>query len=183
MDYSTKRWYVCQTYSGYEKSVKQDIERRIESLGMQDLVFQVLVFEKTEEIKTVDKNGNEKIKEKVTNLFPGYVFVEMIVTDDSWFMVRNTPKVTGFVGSSGNGAKPVPIPQDEMNQILKSQGMVQSNVNFKKGDNVRITHGSFMGQVTAVDSIDVEKSEVTVLVDILGQTAPMTLPISDVELV
>lgn len=183
MDYSKKRWYVCQTYSGYEKSVKQDIEGRIVSFGMQDLVSQVLICEKIEEEKVKDKNGNEKIKQKVINLYPGYVFIEMIVTDDSWFMIRNTPHVTGFVGSSGKGAKPVPIPNDEMNQILKSQGLVQTKINYKVGDKVKVSHGSFMGQTATVEEIDLEKGEVTVLlVGFLGQAVPMTMPATDVEL-
>lgn len=182
MENKDKRWYVCQTYSGLEKSVKQDIERRIESYNMQDLISQVLVVEETYEERTKDKEGKEKVKTKVRNLYPGYIFIEMIVTDESWFMVRNTPKVTGFLGSSGNGTKPVPIPPDEINQILKSQGIIQCKVDYNVGDKVKVIHGSFIGQIATVDSIDYEKQEVVILVDIFGQTAPMTVSISDLAL-
>ena len=121
-----RRWYIVTTYSGYENSVKQDLERRRESMNMTDLIFQVLVPEEIKEV--VDKKG--KKKEKVEKLFPGYVFVEMEVDkemdEDAWFMVRNTPKVTGFLGSSGGGTKPVAVPKDEMDAILEKLGMIQS---------------------------------------------------------
>ena len=112
-----KRWYVVTTYSGFENSVKQDLERRMESMNMTHLIYQVLVPEEVEEV--TDKKGN--VKQKVNKMFPGYVFVEMEVEGEmdekAWFMVRNTPKVTGFLGSSGGGTKPVPVPKDEMDEI------------------------------------------------------------------
>ena len=109
-----RRWYIIQTYSGFENSVKEDLERRIETMGQQDYIFNVLIPE--EEYEDVKKDGTKVIKTR--KMFPSYVFVEMIVTEKSWFIVRNTPKVTGFLGSSGKGAKPVPLPPEEINGIF-----------------------------------------------------------------
>ena len=106
-----KRWYIVQTYSGYENSVQQDLLKRIETMGQQDYIFNVLVPE--EQYEDEKKDGSKVIKTR--KMFPSYVFVEMIVNEKSWFIVRNTPKVTGFLGSSGKGAKPVPIPPAEIN--------------------------------------------------------------------
>ena len=120
-----KRWYIVTTYSGYENSVKTDLERRRVSMNMEDQIYQVLIPEETVEV--VDKKGNKK--QKVNKLFPGYVFVEMEVDGEmdekAWFMVRNTPKVTGFLGSSGGGTKPVPVPKSEMDAILDKLGLIQ----------------------------------------------------------
>ena len=113
-----RRWYIIQTYSGFENSVKEDLERRIETMGQQDYIFNVLIPE--EEYEDTKKDGTKVIKKR--KMFPSYVFVEMIVTEKSWFIVRNTPKVTGFLGSSGKGAKPVPLPPDEINGILRAVG-------------------------------------------------------------
>ncbi|NLL68908.1 MAG: transcription termination/antitermination protein NusG, partial [Acholeplasmataceae bacterium] len=105
------RWYIVQTYSGDENTVKVDLQRRTESMGMTDYIFRVLVPE-------IIIPATEEKKETVERLYPGYVFVEMIVTDESWFVVRNTPGVTGFLGSSGGGTKPIPVLRDEMDSIL-----------------------------------------------------------------
>jgi transcriptional antiterminator NusG len=107
------RWYIIQTYSGYENSVREDLLRRVDSMGMNDFIFSVIVPEET----IIEKKDNGKEKEKIKQLYPGYVFVEMIVTDESWFVVRNTPRVTGFLGSSGGGTKHVPIPPEENKKI------------------------------------------------------------------
>ena len=116
-----RRWYVCQTYSGYENSVKLNLERRIESMQMEDRIYQVMI---PEEIRQ-EKKADGTIKEKLVKIFPGYVFIEMEVTDDSWFVVRNTPGVTGFLGSSGGGTKPVPLPPEEIIPILKKAGLME----------------------------------------------------------
>lgn len=113
-----KNWYVVHTYSGYENKVKTNLEKRVESMGMQDKIFRVVVPEEEElEMK------NEKKKVVKRKVFPGYVLVEMVMTDDSWYVVRNTPGVTGFVGSSGGGSKPTPLLPEEINTILKRMGM------------------------------------------------------------
>ena len=108
-DEHEKRWYVVNTYSGHENRVKENLERRVESMGIQDYLFRILVAEEP----VIDVKNNKQV-EKMQNMFPGYVFVEMIMTDDAWYVVRNTPGVTGFIGSSGGGAKPFPVSPVEM---------------------------------------------------------------------
>ena len=177
-----KRWYIVTTYSGYENSVKQDLERRRESMNMTHLIYQVLVPEEVKEV--VDKKG--KKKEKVEKLFPGYVFVEMEVDkemdEDAWFMVRNTPKVTGFLGSSGGGTKPVAVPKDEMDAILEKLGLVQKPVfEIYAGDKVTVTEGSFKDMVGEVYAVNLEKETLTILINMFGRMTPMEFPFSQVK--
>lgn len=179
-----KRWYIAQTYSGYENSVKLDIERKTESLGMQDIIKQVLVPE--EEIEEIKKDGTKK--KKVQKIFPGYIFLEIEVDpkegvrDDVWFMIRNTQKVTGFLGSSGGGTKPTPVNTEEMNQILRKLGLAAKPVfDMAVGDKVSVSAGSFAGQVGEVLSINEDKRIVTIGVDIFGSITPMELDFSDVK--
>ncbi len=177
-----KRWYIVTTYSGYENSVKTDLERRRESYNMQDLIYQVLVPEEIEEV--VDKKGNKK--QKVNKIFPGYVFVEMEVgkemDEDVWFMVRNTPKVTGFLGSSGGGTKPVPVAKSEMDEILRKLGMVtEPKFDIEVGDKVEVLDGSFKDMILEVSAINLEKKTLTVLVDFLGRYTPMDIQIDQVK--
>ena len=186
-----KRWYIVTTYSGYENSVKQDLERRRETYNMTDLVFQVLVPEETVEVK--DKKG--KVKEKVNKLFPGYVFVEMEVDEkkdaagntildmdeDAWFMVRNTPKVTGFLGSSGGGTKPVPVPKAEMDAILDKLGLIQKpTFDINVGDKIEVTSGAFIGTVGEVLAVNMEKKTVTIPVALFGGST-MEFPFDDIK--
>lgn len=177
-----RRWYVVTTYSGYENSVKQDLERRIQSMNMQDKIYQVLVPE--EIVETVDKKG--KKKQKVNKLYPGYVFVEMEVEkemdDRSWFNVRNTPKVTGFLGSSGSGTKPVPVPKEEMDGILRKLGMISKpKFEINVGDTVTITEGAFSNMSGDVVNINEEKEIVTVLIDMFGRQTPMEFQFNAVK--
>lgn len=177
-----KRWYIVTTYSGYENSVKQDLERRRESMNMTHLIYQVLVPEEVKEV--VDKKG--KKKEKVEKLFPGYVFVEMEVDkemdEDAWFMVRNTPKVTGFLGSSGGGTKPVAVPKDEMDAILEKLGLVQKPVfEIYAGDKVTVIEGSFKDMVGEVSAVNLEKETLTILINMFGRMTPMEFPFSQVK--
>ncbi len=177
-----KRWYVVTTYSGFENSVKQDIERRTESMNMTHLVYQVLVPEEIEEVK--DKKGN--IKQKVNKMFPGYVFVEMEVDGEmdekAWFMVRNTPKVTGFLGSSGGGAKPVPVPKNEMDEILRKLGLISKpKFEIEVGNRVEIIDGSFKGMIGDVSQIAPEKEELTVLIEMFGRLTPMEFNFKQVK--
>ena len=177
-----KRWYIVTTYSGYENSVKQDLERRRESMNMTHLIYQVLVPEEVKEV--VDKKG--KKKEKVEKLFPGYVFVEMEVDkemdEDAWFMVRNTPKVTGFLGSSGGGTKPVAVPKDEMDAILEKLGLVQKPVfEIYAGDKVIVTEGSFKDTVGEVSVVNLEKETLTILISMFGRMTPMEFPFNQVK--
>ncbi len=168
-----RRWYIVTTYSGYENSVKVDLERRRESMNMQNLIYQVLVPEITEIVK--DKKGNEK--EKIVKLYPGYVFVELEVDGKMdnrlWFNIRNTPKVTGFLGSSGGGTQPVPVQRGEMEEILKKLGLVtKPRFEIEVGDVVEITDGPFVGQIGEVSDVNEEKEIVTVLLDMFGGSTP-----------
>jgi len=176
--YSEKRWYIVQSYSGLENSVKVNLERRIESMQMEDKIFQVVI---PEEI-TIEKKADGSTKEKLVKIYPGYVFIEMIVTDDSWFVVRNTPGVTGFLGSSGGGTKPVPLPPEEINPILKNAGLITTpKVDVKVGQRVKVTAGPFMNQVGLVDEVDEEKGTVVVLVEMFGRQTPAELDFDEID--
>ena len=178
-----RRWYVATTYSGFENSVKQDLERRMESMNMTDIIYQVLVPEEVTEV--TDKKGNKK--QKVSKMFPGYVFVEMEVDKEmdekAWFMVRNTPKVTGFLGSSGGGTKPVPISREEMDGILRKLGMISKpKFEINVGDKAQISEGSFTGFTGEVAAVNEEKEMVTILVEMFGgRSTPMEFPFSQVK--
>ncbi len=173
-----RRWYIVQTYSGFENSVKINLQRRIESMQMEDLLSQIVI---PEEIQ-IERKPDGTQKEKMVKIFPGYVFVEMIVTDDSWFVVRNTPGVTGFLGSSGGGTKPVPLPPEEINPILKKCGLMEvPKMNVELGEKVRVVTGPFNGQIGTIDEIEAEKQELTVLVDMFGRKTPVELNFEDIE--
>ena len=173
-----RRWYIIQTYSGFENSVKEDLLRRIETMGQQDYIFNVLIPE--EEYEDEKKDGTKVIKTR--KMFPSYVFVEMIVTEKSWFIVRNTPKVTGFLGSSGKGAKPVPLPPEEINGILRNIGLMEKPVyDFKIGDKVLVISGPFADRVVEVVAVNEEKEIVTVLVEFFGRPSPTELKFNEVK--
>ncbi|GEK07703.1 transcription termination/antitermination protein NusG [Schleiferilactobacillus harbinensis] len=150
-----KHWYVLHTYSGYENRVKANLESRAQSMNMEDFIFRVVVPEDEEMEK---KNGKEVMEKKKT--FPGYVLVEMVMTDESWFVVRNTPGVTGFVGSHGAGSKPAPLLDSEVAQVLHSMGMStrhEGAVDFEPGESVTIIDGAFSGLVGKVTEVNKEK--------------------------
>lgn len=175
---SDRRWYVVQTYSGYESSVKEDLERRIETMGMQDYIFNVLIPE--EEYVEEKKDHTKVIKKRKT--FPSYVFVEMVVTEKSWFIVRNTPKVTGFLGSSGKGAKPVPLPPEEINAILRNVGLLEKPVfDFNVGDKVIIVSGPFMDKIVEISSVNEEKQTLMVLLEFFGRFTPTEVSFEEVK--
>ena len=178
-DYEKERaWYVIQSYSGMEQAAKRNLERRIQSMGMEDYIFKVLIPEKIR----YEKKKNGETKEIVEKIYPGYIFVDMIVTDDSWFVVRNTPMVTGFLGSSGGGAKPVPLLNDEIVPILKQCGItLEIEAEFKVGDVIEVVSGSFIGQEATIEEIDIENQTVVVLVDFIGR-APNTLRFDQIKL-
>ena len=145
-----RNWFVVHTYSGYENKVKANLERRIHSMSMQDKIFRVLV---PMEDEVEFKDGKRKITPK--KVFPGYVLVEMIMDDQSWYVVRNTQGVTGFVGSPGPGEKPVPLQDKEVKTILKQMGIEapKLKIDFKKGDRVKVTSGPFFDFTGVVDEI------------------------------
>lgn len=173
-----KNWYVVHTYSGYENKVKANLEKRVESMGMQDKIFRVIV---PEEEAQEERNGKKKIVKK--KVFPGYVLVEIIMTDDSWYVVRNTPGVTGFVGSSGGGSKPTPLLPEEVTVILKRMGMdaVPMETDFEVGEVVRIREGAFTNFTGVIKAIELEKHKLKVIVDMFGRETPVELEFSQVE--
>ena len=173
-----KNWYVVHTYSGYENKVKANLEKRVESMGMQDKIFRVVVPEEEE----VDiKNGKKKIVKK--KVFPGYVLVEIIMTDYSWYVVRNTPGVTGFVGSAGSGSKPTPLLPGEVTTILKRMGMEEKRVEveFEVGETVQIKEGPFSSYSGTIEELDTDKAKVKVLVDMFGRDTKVELDFEQVE--
>ncbi len=164
-----KHWYVLHTYSGYEDSVAFNLKQRIESMGMEDKIFSVLV---PKEKKIKIKDGKRvTVEEKI---FPGYVIVEMIVTDDSWYVVRNTPNVTGFVGS---GTIPTPISEAEITFLQKRMGVEEPKykIDVTVSDLVRIMDGPFKDYEGKVSEIDEEKGKIKVLVSIFGRETPIEL--------
>ena len=178
-----KRWYIVQTYSGKENSVKDNIVSRISMLDMQEQIFQVLVPEETIVTETKDAKTGEIIrKEKVQKVFPGYVFVEMIDNDNSWWVVRNTPGVTGFLGSSGNKTRPIPVPEEEIEPILKMCGaVVEAEINFAVGDMVTIIAGNYKDQTGVVTSINLEKKECSVEIEMFGRSISVPIELSQVQ--
>lgn len=170
---SEKKWYVVTTYSGYENKVKEYLERRVESMGLQELIERVLVPEVEE------KTPEGKIKMK--KIFPGYVLIQMEITDEAWYIVRNTPNVTGFVGSSGGGAKPIPLMDEEINDILYQMGLNEISVDYAVGDLVEILNGPFKGNEGVVQTIDLSKELVEVLISLFGRETPTELEINQVK--
>lgn len=170
-----RRWYVIHTYSGYENKVKANLEKRIESMNMEEKIFRIVVPE-VEEIEV--KDGKKKVVKK--RIYPGYVLVEMILTDDSWYVVRNTPGVTGFVGM---GNQPTPLRPEEVAQILKRMEAEAPHVKvtFKVGERVRIVDGPFNDFRGTVAEIDQERNKVRVMVNFFGRETPVELDFLQVE--
>ena len=174
-----KQWYVVNTYSGHEKKVKEKLEMRAESMDMQDYIYRVVVPEQTEiEVK----DGVEK--EKTKKLFPGYILVEMVMSDEAWFVVRNTPGVTGFIGSSGKGAKPTPLQPYEVDNVLRSMGISRLEVNkeLEAGKKVKIISGPFTGMYGVIEEVDNDNQKLTLNVDLFGQETSVEVEISQVEM-
>jgi len=166
---TTKQWYAIHTYSGYEEKVAESIRQRADSLDMKDKIYEVLVpKEKMIEIK----NGKRKVVEK--RIFQGYVLVHMKLSEDAWYIVRNTPSVTGFVGS---GTDPTPVSLDEMEKIQKRMGLEQPkyNIDYTIGEVVNITDGPFKGFDGSVSEIDAQKGKLKVLVNMFGRETPVEL--------
>lgn len=166
---SQKLWYTIHTYSGYEEKVAESIRQRAESLDMNDKIFQVLVpKEKMIEIK----NGKRRVVEK--RIFQGYVLVQMIMSEDAWYIVRNTPSVTGFVGS---GSEPTPLSNEEVEKIQKRMGLEQPKhkIDFAIGEVVNIIDGPFKGFDGSINEIDAQKGKLKILVNMFGRETPVEL--------
>jgi len=175
----SKQWYVVNTYSGHENRVKENLEARVESFGIQELIFKILVAE----VEEIEVKPNKKPVAKMTNLFPGYLFVQMIMTDEAWYIIRNTPGVTGFIGSSGGGAKPFPVSEQEMENIFKRLGISEAAiiVSFAVKDRVRITSGPFSGMEGTVESMNNDLQTAAVLINLFGRETPTEIAYVDIE--
>ena len=164
-----KEWYVVNTYSGHENKVKEKLEMRASTMGMEDYIYRVVVPEEN----VVDEKGKEKKKK----MFPGYILVEMIMSDEAWFIVRNTPGVTGFTGSSGKGAKPFPLSPDEVDKILGTMNMARLDIanDLKVDSMVKVTDGPFANMYGKVKSIDMPNQKIEVALDLFGQETTVEL--------
>lgn len=173
-DFEQGKWYVVHTYSGYENKVKANLEKRVESMNMGDKIFRVLVPVE-EEVQI--KDGKKKVTPK--KIYPGYVLVEMTITEDSWYVVRNTPGVTGFVGS---GTKPIQLQEEEVKKIFKQIGVEekQPKVDFKLHENVRVTSGPFENFIGTIEEIYPQKGKLRVKVSMFGRETPVELEFSQV---
>lgn len=170
-----KKWYVIHTYSGYENKVRANLEKRVASMNMQDKIFRILVPVE-DEIEV--KDGKKRVTKR--KIFPGYVLVEMTLTDDSWYVVRNTPGVTGFVGS---GNKPIPLMANEVRAIMRQMGLdeAKAKINVDLGESVRVITGPFENFIGTVEEIYPEKSKLKVLVSMFGRETPVELDFTQVE--
>ena len=173
-----KEWYVVNTVSGHEYKVKEKLEMKINSRDLQENIFRVIVPEQKE---IEYKNGVKK--ERIKKMFPGYVLVEMVMSDEAWYIVRNTQGVTGFIGSSGKGAKPIPLLPQEVDRILNSMGMstVDVSKDLKEGAKVKIISGPFKDMMAKIDSVDLKEQKLTVLVDLFGQETSVEVDMQEVE--
>ena len=176
----SKQWYVINSYTGHENTVKDNLIRRIETMNVQDNIFRVIVAE--EEVPVL-KEGMPTGKTKIKNIYPGYVFVEMIMSDEAWFVVRNTPGVTGFVGSSGKGAKPFPVPKEQIEGVLKKIGIVNLDMyeSYVVGAQVKILKGPLIGATGVIESVDTENGVVKVSAMFFGRQHIVDIPFQDVE--
>jgi transcription termination/antitermination factor NusG len=173
-----KEWYVVNTYSGHENKVKEKLEMRASTMGMEDYILRIVVPEQ----KTVEiKDGVQK--EKISKMFPGYILVEMIMTDEAWFIVRNTPGVTGFIGSSGKGAKPFPLTPQEVDKILGNMGLSRLDIgnDINEGDSVRVINGAFANMYGKVRSIDIGEQRLEVALDLFGQETIVEVDFTEIE--
>lgn len=170
-----RRWYVIHTYSGYEENVERNMRQRIDSMDMQDKIFDIMI---PKEKKIKIKNGKRKVVEE--KIFPGYVLVNMIVTDDSWYVVRNTPNVTGFVGT---GTTPTPISEDEVKSLQKKMGVEEPKyeIDVTLGSPVKIVDGPFKNFEGKINEVDDARGKVKVLVNMFGRETPVELDFLQVK--
>ncbi|MDK2821754.1 MAG: transcription termination/antitermination protein NusG [Clostridia bacterium] len=170
-----KAWFVIHTYSGYENKVKANLEKRVESMDMGDKIFRVIV-PMEDEVQV--KDGKRKVTKR--KVYPGYVMVEMILTDASWYVVRNTPGVTGFVGT---GNKPIPLQEEEVQHILRQLGVEEPRprIDVSLGENVRVTSGPFENFIGTIEEIHPDKGKLKVLVSMFGRETPIELNFNQIE--
>ena len=173
-----KEWYVVNTVTGYEYKVKEKLEMMINSMELHDNIYRVVVPEE----KVIEvKNGVKK--EKVKKMFPGYVLVEMVMSDEAWYIVRNTQGVTGFIGSSGKGAKPIPLLPQEVDKILNSMGLsrIDATKELEIGKKVKILNGPFKDMIGKIESVDMKTQKLNLSVDLFGQETSIEVDLADIE--
>lgn len=170
-DDNEARWYVVHTYSGYENKVASNLQTTVENRGLQDLITEIRV--PTEKVTEIKDNQSKEVERKI---FPGYVLVKMVLNDDSWYVVRNIRGCTGFVGPN---SKPVPLSEEEVARMGVESNTVE--VNYKVGDTVRITDSPFEDSVGVVESLDVLKNNVRVIIHMFGRETPVELELNQVE--
>jgi len=188
-DKGVAQWYIANTYSGREKIVKDYLLTRRVSEGLQNEILQVVV--PTKIVKVLDKKTQKPLlkkdgtpREKEVTLYPGYIYVEAIMTDLAWYVIRNTPGITGIVGSSGSGAKPFPVPRDEMIPVFKAAGIAVDDVvctNFEVGEKIKIIDGPFNDYVGQIVKVDVPTSTLTVTVTIFSRPSNIEVKFNEVE--
>ena len=173
-----KEWYVVNTVTGYEYKVKEKLEMMINSMELHNNIYRVVVPEQ----KVVEiKNGVKK--ERVKKMFPSYVLIEMVMSDEAWYIVRNTQGVTGFIGSSGKGAKPIPLEPSEVDSILDSMGLsrIDATKELEKGKKVKITDGPFKSMIGTIVDVDMKTQKLNVKVDLFGQETSVEVDLADIE--
>lgn len=175
-----KQWYIVTTYSMHEAKTADNLRKRITTMGMTNNIFRVLVAE--QEVPVL-KDGLPTGKTKMKNLYPGYIFVEMIMSDEAWYIVRNTPGVTGIAGSSGGGQKPTPVSREEMEHVLKRMGMVDSTMydRYHVDDRVKIIHGPLEGTEGTIVTFDKESGSVRVQTIFFGRPTVVDVDFSEID--
>ena len=188
-----KAWYVVNSYSTHEKKVAENLKRRVESMGLQNLIFRIIVAEQEVPVmdretglpqQTIDeKTGATVMKTRMKNLYPGYVFVEMIMTDYAWYVVRNTPGVTGFVGSSGKGTKPFPVPREQIEPVLKRMGEIDADMfdRYSVDDYVKVIHGPLEGTEGRILSINRDTKVVELETIFFGRSTKVEVDFSEID--
>jgi transcriptional antiterminator NusG len=176
-DVATKEWYIVHTYSGFEKKVSESLQQRVQAYGLQDEIGEVLI--PTEDVVEM-RAGKKTVSSK--RFFPGYILVEMIMSDNAWHVVKNTPKVTGFVGA---GSKPIPLTREEvdhiLNQVTEAAEKPKPKYSFDRGDQVRINEGPFTSFNGVVDDVNIDRNTLKVMVTIFGRATPVELDFLQVE--
>ena len=182
-----KQWYVVNTYSGRERMVADYLEKRRVSQHLENNIFRIVVAEQEEIV--YDKNNkpvvkkNGEVSKKIINLYPGYVFVEVIMSNQAWYVLRNTPSVTGLVGSSGKGSKPFPVPQEEIEPILRRMNLIETVIraDYKIGDEVRIIDGAFADEKGEITRLDLDNSQADVVITFFGRPNTVTVSLASIE--
>lgn len=175
-----KKWYAINCYSSHERKVKDALEKRIETMNMQNNIFEVLIAEYTE----LRPKDDGTVVEKIKNTYPGYLFVEMIMSDEAWFVVRNTPGVTGFIGSSGRGAKPFPVQDEEVEKVKALKNRVDDSlltIEWRLDENVEIKSGPMQGNIGPIIELNYDNKTAVIGIDVFGRKTPTEVSFDDLK--